>query len=231
MTQLIRMTVAYTCLVLVMVFVALWAASYFFLILASYRLNADERLGINSERGQLNWSWHQWTPGEVTYPIYWRAIPLEQTDRMMHRSRRIWPPEPSLIGFGTFRSDRQDLYVVTPHWFPIVLIGAVGIIAKPRPKLKLSIRDLLIITTILAIVLTIAASTQRGLWTQELKVPPGARLRTVKWEANAHEISRAMKNIAGATIAARRYPRPPLALLAVSSSRRFCGRFCAFRRG
>jgi hypothetical protein len=195
MWHLLRILVAYSCLVLVMVFIALWVASYFFLILASCRLNADERLGFNSERGQLNWSWHQWTPGEVTYPSYWRAISIEQINRSrQHRklpwSRgigRVWPPEPSLIGFGTFRSDRQDLYVVTPHWFPIVLIGAVGIIAKPRPKLKMSIRDLLIITTILAIVLTIAASTQRGLWTQELKVPPGAKVRTVKWEANRHK--------------------------------------------
>jgi hypothetical protein len=180
MSHLLRTTMAYTCLVLVMVFVALWVASYFFLILASCRLNAHERLGFNSERGQLNWSWHRWTPGEVTYPIYWRAIPIEHIDRIMQRHRRVWPLEPSLIGFATRRDDRA-FQVVTPHWFPVLLIGAVGFIAKPRPKLKLSIRDLLIITTILAIVLTIAASTQRGLWPHELKVPPGAKLRTVYW--------------------------------------------------
>lgn len=123
----------------------------------------------------------------------------------------IWPPEPSLIGFATRRDDRA-FQVVTPHWFPILLIGAIGFVAKPRPKLKMSIRDLLIITTILAVFLAIVVSIRGGQWPPELKVPPGARVRTVEWEAEVREISRAMKNNAGATIAARRYPRPPLAL-------------------
>jgi hypothetical protein len=167
MSQLIRMVVAYTCLVLVTAFVALWVASYFFLVSVSWRLNSDERVGMGGERGQLNWSWHYWTPGEVTYPIYWRVMPIEDHDRMMNRMmprKRIWPPEPSLIGFGTWRSDRESFYVVMPHWFPILLIGAIGIIAKPRPKLTLGIRDLLILTTLLAIVMTVVVTSDGRAW-------------------------------------------------------------------
>jgi hypothetical protein len=160
MSQLLRMIVAYTCLVLVIAFVSLWMASYFWRIGISCRLNSDERLAMGSERGQLNWNWHYWTPGEVTDPIRWSVMPIEDHDRIWQRHRgRIWPPEPSLIGFSTFRSDRETLYVAMPHWFPILLIGVMGFIAKPRPKLKLGIRDLLILTTILAIVMTIVVTS------------------------------------------------------------------------
>jgi hypothetical protein len=164
MSQLIRMIVAYTCCVLVMAFVTLWVASYFWVISASCRLNSEERVGVRSVRGQLNWSWSRWVPGVVTYPIYWRVEAIDDYDRMMNRllpRKRLWPPEPSLIGFSTFLSDQQNFYMVMPHWFPIFLIGALGFIAKPRPKLKLSIRDLMIITTILAIVMTVIV-TSRG---------------------------------------------------------------------
>jgi hypothetical protein len=176
MTQLIRMLVAYTCLVLVMVSVALWIASYFWLSIISYTSKSEERVAVSSERGQLQWTWSRWIPGVVTYPIYWKVMPIEDNKHFMKRHRRVWPPEPSLIGFAT-RRDGRAFPVVTPHWFPILLIGAIGFIAKPRPKLKLSIRDLLIITTILAVLLTIGLRASQG--PQELQVPPGARVRTV----------------------------------------------------
>lgn len=184
MTQLFRIIVAYTCLVFVIVFVALWVASYFWMISVSCRLNSDERLAMNSERGQLNWSWHRRMPGEVTSLLHWHAMALEYVDGRRYglHSRagrvRVWPPEPSLIGFAC-RRDGRAFQVVTPYWFPVLLIGAIGFIAKPRPKLKLGIRDLLIITTILAVLLTIGLRASQG--PQELFMPPGARLRTVSW--------------------------------------------------
>lgn len=176
MSQLIRMIVAYTCLVFVVAFVALWVASYFWLVSVSFRIDSDGQIGVNSERGQLNWFKLGQMNGDVVGPIYWQAISLEIADRWMQRQRRTWPPEPTLIGFDV-RSDYRLLQVVTPHWFPILLIGIVGIFAKPRPQLKLGIRDLLIITTIVAVLLTIAVRANQG--PQELEVPPGAKLRTV----------------------------------------------------
>jgi hypothetical protein len=165
MWQLLRMLVAYTCLVLVMAFVVLWVASYFWNIYLSCRLNSDERFSLNSERGQLHWSWHPWTLGDATDPINWDVAAIEHIDRfrqdmnarMNQDSSLVWPPEPSLIGFDTYSSGHYLFAVVMPHWFPILLVAIVGIIAKPRPKLKLGIRDLLIVTTILAIAMTVIA--------------------------------------------------------------------------
>jgi hypothetical protein len=201
MTQLIRMLVAYTCLVLVMAFVALWVASYFWLSIISYTSKSEERFAVSSERGQLQWTWSRWIPGVVAYPIYWRVMPIEDNERFMKLHRGVWPPEPSLIGFATRRDDRT-FQVVTPHWFPILLIGAIGFIAKPRPKLKLSIRDLLIITTILAVLLTIGLRDSQG--PQDLQVPPGARLRTVEWETKVIDTQSKLAPLRCACVAANR---------------------------
>ena len=157
MSQAVRMTVAYVCLVLFIGFAATWVLSHYWLTQISARLNSEDRVGVNMERGQLNWSWHRRTPGEVTYALGWRAHPLERIDRMMQRHRRRWPPIPSLFTFDK-RIEPDRWHVVMPHWFPMLLIGIVGIVAKPRPKLKIGVRDLLVLTTIVAVAMTIVVS-------------------------------------------------------------------------
>jgi hypothetical protein len=40
-----------------------------------------------------------------------------------------------------------------PHWFLVVVTGALAVLLKPKPRLKFSLRELLTLTTVAAIVL------------------------------------------------------------------------------
>ena len=155
------MIVAYACLVVCAGITACWITSYHSLIMFSVRLNDADRFQVNGERGQLAWSWHRREIGEVRYTLGWKAIPFEVLNRgSSMRSRRVWPPEPSLLGFA-LRNEPTAWRGIIPCWLPILITVALAAVLKPKPRWQMGTRDLLVITTLLAVGLTVVVLSKR----------------------------------------------------------------------
>lgn len=155
MTRALRIFAAGCCVLVCVGIIAIWLLSYQSLIILSFRLNATQRLAFNSERGQLAWNWHRRFPGEATGRYHWRAIPYETSKlyRFSQRGKRIWPPEPSIFNFAL--GNRPDAWRgAIPHWFALLIVGTLAVGLHPRTKLRFKTRDLLVITTAVAFLLT-----------------------------------------------------------------------------
>jgi hypothetical protein len=155
---MLRMVAAYASLVVCAGLTVVWIFSYNSVIISSVPLSTAERFQVNSERRQLAWSWHRRFPGEVTGINYWRAIPFKDPPPFYFgNGRRTWPPQPSLLGFvvTTEPNDPDWWRGVVPHWFPILIFGLLAAVFAPRTAWRFGIRHLLILTTLMAILLTV----------------------------------------------------------------------------
>ena len=52
--------------------------------------------------------------------------------------------------------------VIIPHWFVVIVAGALGVALKPKPRLRFSIADLLVAMTLVAVVVATLAAIPKG---------------------------------------------------------------------
>jgi hypothetical protein len=69
---------------------------------------------------------------------------------MMHKL--VFPTSSKFLGFGAMRWF-SVWWIACPHWFPVLICGAVPILIGTRQRLRFSLRTLLMATTLLAMFL------------------------------------------------------------------------------
>jgi hypothetical protein len=77
------------------------------------------------------------------------------------RAFQISPPAPTALGFAT-ELNHGEWRGTVPHWFPLLVLACLGVVLKPRPRLKIGIRDLLILTTVVAIGIALLMAWMRN---------------------------------------------------------------------
>ena len=71
------------------------------------------------------------------------------------------PPGPELFGFGWGGIGPDTIRAVVPDWFLAIGFGALSLAFRPKPRLKISLRELLIITTFTVLMLGALESLHR----------------------------------------------------------------------
>lgn len=104
------------------------------------------QLAIHIDSDRKNATWHT---------ASWSDSSLELTPEgqlTAFGNVASWPPTPSLLGFS-WMGGTDEPRITFPHWVPIALLALMVAIFKPPPLLRISLRDLFTLTTIVGIAL------------------------------------------------------------------------------
>lgn len=158
MTQIARIVLAYVCLVLCIGVATSWTRSYYAKSNAKGSLTPIQRFSIVSWHGQLQWRWYVDERSRPGLKWDWNTSSESFANNPIARHPAIsqLPQQhevPRLLNFSG-RFDRLEWSGNSPHWFLLVGFAILAYLLKPIPKLRFGIRDILILTTIVAIVLS-----------------------------------------------------------------------------
>jgi hypothetical protein len=107
---------------------------------------------LKSRKGSVSFHKHLHLlryPEPDTFTLtYWPARVLTTPDFVESRS---------IAGF-LFANERYGYTVAAPHWFLVLLLGTFAVLFKPTPRLKFSLQDLLVLTTVTGVM------TGLGVW-------------------------------------------------------------------
>ena len=118
----------------------------------------------SSWKGQLRFGWLPLTPNKPE--IIWdrRFLSKKEVEQVQ--------PVPADAGILGFHADSRPPVrsIAAPHWFLVAVTGAIAILLKPKPRMKFTVKDLLQLTVVVAIVFCVVAIflrmpsflTQRG---------------------------------------------------------------------
>ncbi len=155
MWQHLRNTTASICLVLCMGFVAFWIQSYFSFGIIQGPISGSMGFYSSSWKGQVRLGWLPLTIGRPEISWDRRFLSKEEI-------KQLGPVSPEAGLFGFHADSRPPIRsVATPHWFLVLVMGSFAILLKPKPRLQFSLRDLLLFTTIAAVILGAAAALIR----------------------------------------------------------------------
>jgi hypothetical protein len=114
-----------------------------------------------------DWLWNQ-TPqyiglsacrGNITLEVHPKRVPAwliaafdESKWHLSHLPAHEYRPltEPQLLGFGYDWDRRIGHTVIIPHWFLAITAAGLALAAKPKPRLRYSLRGLLVVITVAA---------------------------------------------------------------------------------
>lgn len=157
MTQIIRIVLAYLCLVLFIGAAISWTRSYYAKSNAKGSLTLIQRFSIVSWHGQVQWRWYVDERGRPGLKWDWNTscdqfanTPIGRHPAMRHLPQQL--EAPGLLNISG-RFDRFEWSGNNPHWFFLIGFAILAYLLKPKPKLRFGIRDILILTTIVAIFL------------------------------------------------------------------------------
>jgi hypothetical protein len=164
----IRGVVSVACLLASVGFAALWVRSYWWIDgfawgppPTSTGMRCEPHLAGQSADGRVlfvRFSDESWRG-----PPHESSLALECQSRSK-TARLWWFPDYAggLLRYG-FRRFATDGYSLDcPHWCLIVAFGAFAVAVKPKPRLRFTIRDLLVAMTLVAVVVAALASLPRS---------------------------------------------------------------------
>jgi len=147
MRHRLRIAAACFCLVLCIGFVALWVQIY-----STYgQLFKTGRFSVCNQEGSLCLVWKTEAAKKTGPRLVDKAVKLKHKQKKRTTS--------NVVGFAP-----ADRYCF-PHWLiwsPVLLTGGLAVLLKPKPRLKFSLRELLLLTTITAVVLGAVAALGRA---------------------------------------------------------------------
>lgn len=171
MSRRLRIIASYVCLALCLGLIASWADSYRSMSLLSLRFTPPwsphstrkqydgSTLAIwkrreatgNMLHGQMSFSATSFTSSHTSVECRLRRLPITSVRG-----------DPHLFGldFDVYFSP-ESWRVEMPHWPPVLAAGLLAVALRPSPRRRFSLRDLFLVTTILAATLgSLAAVSQ-----------------------------------------------------------------------
>jgi hypothetical protein len=160
----IRGVVSIACLLACIGFAALWVRSHY---------ERDDMYWRGSGQYVALMSWN----GQVAYavriypPVTYAPPTLRSTTRpaelrvSSHIDRFLWNAEErSILGFGMSRTtpDIDASRLTVPHWFLVIVSGALAVLLKPKPRLQFSVRDLLVVMAMVAVAVAALAALPKS---------------------------------------------------------------------
>lgn len=136
---------------------ALWMRSYFTHDIVFRDDNSKTRQwSFESIAGRLGYL-SGWSADCVAGPLqhvsvevqYWRPEFYDSTVRPIQK-----------FGFGYYR-DPTVIWVYWPHWFVVLCSAALAFALKPKPRLRFSLADLLVLMTLSAVMIAGVAGLTR----------------------------------------------------------------------
>jgi len=89
------------------------------------------------------------------------CTPTERWQALLGRYGGRQPQRPKLFAFKWGENGAESIRVVAPDWFFAIGFGALAFAFRPKPRLKMSLRELLIITTFTVVMLGALESLHR----------------------------------------------------------------------
>jgi len=133
------------------VFVALWVESYDTRCVMQGRLTATKALTMKSFQGGIAfYGKNDSGRGYRDTGLKWICL-ITPAEPYLEQFRSV-NLTPSYHRFRV-RSSPGLFGVTAPHWFLVVVTGMLAVLSKPKPRLKFSLRELLTVLTLVAVVL------------------------------------------------------------------------------
>ena len=156
----LRTAASAACLVACMAFLALWGRSFFWND-TIYQHRATGYSHLRSWKGQNEFIFLPWSNPTHTLSSGLSSDPTDEWQSVVDKAGGlgIKGREPFGFGWGGMRPD--ETRAVAPHWFFVLVTGASSLALKPKPRLRFSLQDLLILTTLAAVVLGAVCSLHR----------------------------------------------------------------------
>lgn len=146
----LRIATACSCFVLLLGFLTVYGRSY----LARETVQGP-CIAVFSWRGQIAISIDPKRTNAILHTASWPDSSLQlfpDGQLAAFGNRATWPPVPSPIGFSY--SHRPDSYRFTfPHWALALVLAATAVASKPPPRLRVSLRELLLVMLIAGVLM------------------------------------------------------------------------------
>jgi hypothetical protein len=151
---------------------AFWARSYFYFESLSGPLPlVGARVGLASWRGQIGTYWMpavvrdssaiEWPP-DLPAPEHswiWSTTAAREHLALLRELNNVGiatSTQSSFLGFSiSWRENEAPIEM--PFWFPLVVCALLVCGLKPKPRLRFSLRDLLVAVTLTAVILSLTA--------------------------------------------------------------------------
>ena len=154
--QRLRIGTSCLCLAMCVVFVAFWVHSYYSYGSMQGVLPAKRVFSVVSKPGQItlygiNTSGRGARPWQVAWQ--YRFMPADRYQEMMDKELgREWTHAHAFFGFSLLT--RSGIWRVSvPHWFPVIVTGALAVLLKSKPRFRIGLRGLFAVVTLVAVVL------------------------------------------------------------------------------
>jgi hypothetical protein len=158
----LRIIVSCFCLVLCVLFAASWVRSYIcidLVVTADMRFNQWRTSIFEISSGQLRFQQAaiDGKPSELEMRVILKGQPV--VHRWSDAELGKWVgPQSTYLGFAVHSStDRQSgkrhLQWSVPHWALVFVFGLAAYAAKPRPRFRFGLRELIVLSTVVAITL------------------------------------------------------------------------------
>ena len=144
----LRISAALACLAVCVALIAFWWESYSYHGSIVGPFTKNSKIAVASSWGTLELSWETVLDRDPPPDEWmWKFERMDSDSlKSMRYSRRSW------LGFALIIiQNRWD--VVAPYWAYIVMTTAIAILLKPPPRHRVSIRDLLVVTFVVAAML------------------------------------------------------------------------------
>jgi hypothetical protein len=143
------------CLCLCVAVLGIWIRSYWWIDSLTYNRVGSSGLVCGSAVGRLAIGVVAAVPPKVPF------IQHSQIDNVASQLVRIGQHWTTIAGFGIDLKD-TNCVVMVPHWFVVLVVGAVGFLPWSRVKYRFGLRTLFTATTFLAVVLGMIAWLDRA---------------------------------------------------------------------
>lgn len=146
----LRIGAAYLCFTLCVAVSTLWVHSYFSTAIVNGCFSTTTSFSALSIEGRIVLN----CLGERDVPLTWKWENVFDFSWEAHMSMLGLPPD--VWGFRLIGRS-----ITVPHWFQVLLFASLAVSLKPAPRLRISLRELLIIVTIVAVVLGVLGTLLR----------------------------------------------------------------------